>query len=278
MLLHDDETNKVFFSSWLNSKKYSRLFEEIKNSLDKYSIDYELLYDTNDIWARDYMPIQRDDNTYIFYKYNPDYLKDQTIYQTNPKKVNIFQQKIFSHQDLDLIIDGGNIIRAKDKIIVTDKIFQENTSISKTKLIDILLETFKINNVIIVPQQPEDITGHSDGMIRFIDNDTVLLNDFSIETMQYNKVLRKSIKKHNLEIIEIKYTSDFFQKRDWGAYLNYMQIGNTILLPIYKIKEDEKVYNFFTKIFKNHNIETIDSNRIIKDGGALNCISWNIKK
>lgn len=278
MLFHDNETNKVYFSSWLTSKRYSKIFKDIQSSLIKHSIDYDLLYNTNDIWARDYMPIQRKDNTYIFYKYTPDYLKNQTIYQTNPKEVDIFvQPNDFLFEEIDLIIDGGNIIRANDKIIITDKIFKENSMISKHKIIDTLLNIFEINNVIIIPQQPEDITGHSDGMIRFVDNNTILLNDFSLESKAYNNALTKSIKNHNLEIIRVQYSSDFFKNKDWGAYLNYMQIGNTLLLPIYNIKEDERIYDFFTSIFINHNIETIDSNFIINGGGALNCISWNIK-
>lgn len=60
--------------------------------------------------------------------------------------------------------------------------------------------------------------------------------------------------------------------------MNYLEIGNLIILPKFGIKEDEEAIKQFQKILPKKTIATIDSNKIAKKGGILNCISWNIQK
>lgn len=278
MLYHDNETNKVFFSSWLSSSKYFKFKLELEKLLNNRNISYEYITDSKDIWLRDFMPIQRNDNKLVFYDYKPDYLKDKLAYQTDSNKLECFTKFSYEKIDIPLIIDGGNIVRARNKIVLTDKIFKENESFSKNEIIRLLQKCLKVEDVIIIPQQPSDWTGHSDGMVRFIDEETVLVNDFSLESDKFNENLLGCLKNYNLEVHSLKYSDYFFtKKRNWGAYLNYMQIGKNVIVPSYGIKEDDNMHNLFIDIFHDSVVDMIDSNSIIKDGGALNCISWNIK-
>ncbi len=51
---------------------------------------------------------------------------------------------------------------------------------------------------------------------------------------------------------------------------------DVIIVPTFGIEEDEKAIKTFEKIFKGQTIKTVDSNEVAKEGGILNCISWNI--
>ena len=53
---------------------------------------------------------------------------------------------------------------------------------------------------------------------------------------------------------------------------------NFVLVPIFNLEEDRKAVYQFEKLFPNHIVTTIDATEISKDGGVLNCISWNIYK
>lgn len=56
-------------------------FETEIQKREKVLIEENELYDfipnANDIWVRDFMPIQRHDGEFIIYRYNPDYLNER---------------------------------------------------------------------------------------------------------------------------------------------------------------------------------------------------------
>ncbi len=66
------------------------------------------------------------------------------------------------------------------------------------------------------------------------------------------------------------------------AYLNYVQVNNIVLMPtVAEPTNDIEAKDKLSRLFKDANQEvkiiTIDCQDLIKDGGALHCISWNIK-
>ena len=248
-------------------KKYPNSANKLTDILDKHKISFEKLENTKDIWTRDYMPICLDDGTLVSYIYEPDYLR-------NEKDENSRTQIEYENNHMDIIMDGGNFVRYKNKAIMTDKIFKENPNKTEDSIINIIKLKCKLDDLIIIPKQPYDTFGHSDSMVRWIDKDTVLVNDFSIESKSYNEKLLKVLKSHNLNIKSMKYSDSFFTKdRNWGAYLNFIKIKNILIVPIYGIAEDTLAINQIKNIFDDCIIETIEFNEIINEGGAVHCIT-----
>ena len=77
----DDKTNKVFISSLLPTpssgfpeESRKKLYDILKEYLQRKGIAYEELLNTRDVWCRDYMPIQITKDLYLSYTYHPDYL------------------------------------------------------------------------------------------------------------------------------------------------------------------------------------------------------------
>ena len=63
--------------------------------------------------------------------------------------------------------------------------------------------------------------------------------------------------------------------------MNFLQTKDIILLPSYGIKEDDIALDQMKKYYPEYadgKIHQIDMTDIVKEGGALNCISWTIKK
>ena len=54
-MVTDNQTNKVYFSKRLT---WYKCWKELSRILVEADIDFDLLENTNDKWARDYMPIQ----------------------------------------------------------------------------------------------------------------------------------------------------------------------------------------------------------------------------
>ena len=123
-MITDNLTNAVFFSDLL-PKRCPKLYESLHEILQDKGIDHRLVSNTKDIWCRDYMPIQADGKHFVFYKYNPDYLQTpyykRRITDVNRiEKIDCLRQKKWT--DLDLVIDGGNVVKCDDKIIMTEKV------------------------------------------------------------------------------------------------------------------------------------------------------------
>lgn len=247
-------------------KNHAKIADALCSILNKYAIKCEIL-ETKDIWMRDFMPFLLDDGHLVSYDYDPDYLKDDKYSHLRTKI-----QPLSDH--INLIVDGGNFVRLGGKAIMTDKIFRENPSKIKSEIIETIKQKCALNELIIIPRQPYDMLGHSDGMVRWIDENSVLINDFSNESKSFNDGLVRALKKHGLKIKFMKYGEGFFnKKRDWGAYLNFIKIKDILIVPIYGMDDDDKAIEQIKKIYSGCSVETINLSEIIELGGALHCIT-----
>jgi len=276
-MIIDSETNLLYLSGVLKSRE--GFFNNLTSLLIKNGVKYKLLPETNDIWAVDYMPIQTELTEFIQFKYEPDYLQNDEfiLTQTNTKAVCKAIKLVTT--DSQIKLDGGNVIKGKNWVILTNKVFKENSDFKQNELINELENLFKVK-VIIIPKEPNDYTGHSDGVIKYYDNETVLINNYKpTDKREFQRRLTKELKNQGLKTIEIPYNP--YDNPDYdmadGLYINYLQMDKFILLPTFEKKEDEIAYRQFEQLFSGQTIETIDSRQISADGGVLNCITWNIK-
>ena len=247
-------------------KNHAKIADALRSILNKYDIKCEIL-ETKDIWIRDFMPFLLDDGHLVSYDYDPDYLKDDRYSHLRTKV-----QPLKEH--INLVLDGGNFVRIGGKAIMTDKIFKENPLKTKTEIAETIKQKCALNELIIIPRQPYDMLGHSDGMVRWIDENSVLVNDFSNESKSFNDKLVRALKKCGLDVKFLRYDEGFFsEKRDWGAYLNFIKIKNILIVPIYGIDDDDAAIAQIKKIYSDCSVETINLSEIIELGGALHCIT-----
>lgn len=275
------ETNTVCLSEKLRSdERFTKTCNALTDLLDKHSIKYDFLKATKDIWCRDYMPIQIDKGKFVQFRYEPSYLKDDLELQSNPKE--ICRANNINPQFTKINLDGGNVVNWTDRVIITDRVFNENPEYSsKTKLISEIEKLLEIE-IIVIPQIKSDLTGHADGMIRFVNRNTVLGNDREQEFKYWKDGINKVLKENGIEYIDIPFLDHKEKKypdHAIGCYVNYLEVENLIVLPIFETEnnKDQEVYDKFREIFPDRKIETINYNKIGLHGGLLNCTTWTIK-
>lgn len=276
-MLTDSQTNFLFLADSIKEKTF--FIERLISILKSHKINYDFLPETRDIWAVDYMPIQIGLNKFIQFKYEPDYLQNDEFILTQTDTKSVCKAIGLKTVNSKIKIDGGNVIKGKKWVILTDKIFEENADFKKNELINELENLFE-TKVIIIPKEPNDFTGHADGVIRYYDNETVLINSYKpTDKKEFQRRLTKELKNQGLKTIEIPYNP--YDNRNYdmadGLYINYLQMENFILLPTFGKKEDETAYRQFEQLFMGQVIDTVDSRAISVDSGVLNCITWNIK-
>ena len=268
------------FERLFANKRFTKTCNALTELLEKHSIRYGFLKATNDIWCRDYMPIQLEKEKFVQFRYEPSYLRDHLNLQSDPKEV--CKANNIKPQFSKINLDGGNVVNWSDRAIITDRVFDENPEyLNKNKLIAEIESLLEVE-VIVIPQIISDMTGHADGMVRFVNGNTVLGNDREQEFKYWKNGINKVLKEKGIDYIDIPFQDHKEKKHPdhaIGCYVNYLEVQDLIVLPIFETKEnkDQEVYDKFKEIFPDRKVETINYNEIGLHGGLLNCTTWTIK-
>jgi len=164
-------------------------------------------------------------------------------------QLNVIQSKIN--------LDGGNVVKWKDKVIITDRVELEKQGIGKKQLYDTKGELLECEVIVIRSySRSEDMTGHADGMLRFIDSNMVIGNNYAKDYGYIRKSINTILRDHNLSYVTLLVFNDPRKKHQknkvkrisaCGIYVNYLEIANIILFPIFEIEgfteQDEEALN-----------------------------------
>ena len=268
----------VYLSGLLKSE-YPETCNRFIKILEKHYVKYAFLEGTKDIWCRDYMPVQTPSGKLIQFTYNPSYLRGNKEWEDSRSDVkevcrlnNI--EALFS----DINLDGGNVLICDDRAIISDRIFSENPNRDKDELVKELTKLLECE-IIIIPTENDDMTGHADGMVRFVNKNTILVNNLEEEYKYWREGMQKVIEKYNLKYINMP----FFVPKDSkhplsavGVYVNYLEVDNLIVLPVFGKEEDNQAITIIKEAFPGKAVETIDYNDVAYEGGLLNCTTWII--
>lgn len=287
-MIQDRETNFVYISYKLGYwKEFKDFYKELTNLFDELDIKYANIYDSKDIWARDYMPIQIESNDFLKYKYAPDYLvnvKSRENYITDCTEA--CRKLGIRYRETDIIIDGGNVVLCGENVVMTRKVFTENNRPIGDADFHKQLEKIFNHKVIIIPWHPTgsldneeaDIYGHSDGFIKYCDGNRILMSNHRENDEAEAIEMRSVLEKNGYEVTEMLFpVKNPNLDYNW-AYINFLQVGNKIIMPKFGIEEDEIAEKYIRSAFPYCTIRAIDCCNIVLKGGGLHCITWNIKK
>ena len=58
-----------------------------------------------------------------------------------------------------------------------------------------------------------------------------------------------------------------------ASYMNFYICNKKVLVPVFRVKEDNIVIKIFKNYFKNRKVETIDCSKLIWGFGAIHCMT-----
>jgi agmatine/peptidylarginine deiminase len=270
---------QTVYMSEILKKKYPDTCNRLISILEKHKVKYSFLKATKDIWCRDYMPVQTPSGKLIQFTYDPSYLRDNKEWEDSRSDVkevcrlnNI--EALFS----DINLDGGNVLICDGRAIISDRVFSENPDRDKDEIVKELGQLLECE-IIIIPAENDDMTGHADGMVRFVNRNIILGNNLEAEYKYWRERMQKVIEKYNLKYINMP----FFVPKDSkhplsavGVYVNYLEVDNLIVLPVFGKEEDNQAITIIKEAFPGKAVETIDYNDVAYEGGLLNCTTWVI--
>lgn len=273
----------VYLSARLVSQ-YPETCKRLTDILNKHNIPFAFLEGTKDIWCRDYMPVQTPSGKLIQFRYEPSYLNDPKYSDSRSDVKHVDKVNGITPIFSDINLDGGNVVMYGNKAIITDRIFSENPEWPEENLIAELANLLECEIIIIPAYKPEyDFTGHADGMMRFVDSNTVLVNNLDQDFVYMKNSIIKALDKANLNYINFPWFEHKIKDNTdhaIGIYLNYLEVGNLIIMPIFGVdgNRDAEALAKLKEVFPDKTIETIDYNDVALTGGILNCTTWVLHK
>jgi len=217
---------KVYISGFLgNTIRGRHIAAGLKTILGENLIEIPDPLHAKNEWCRDYMPLKASDGTNVLFRYMPSYLIGTADEKTIPDQLAICRELNIPVKDdkvQDIIMDGGAIEIYGAKGIISDRVFNDNyTGWDKGTpfIYEEIKSLLKLDELIVVPPDPWDEFGHVDGLVRFIDESTVLINDDSdfeeiiepgydlISYMKWRVNLLKTIEKAGLKTVLLPLTA-----------------------------------------------------------------------
>ena len=157
---------------------------------------------------------------------------------------------------------------------MTAKVFEENPQWIPRDLIERLTRTFGAD-IIFLPWDTNEIYGHTDGIVRFIDDDSVLMTNYAQFDPAMASRFRRILRAHFANVHELSFRASKPPKYSW-AYINWLQTEKVLILPKFNIPEDQEAYEQIAKLMPHYKdrIEMVDATDLIRHEGCLNCASW----
>lgn len=250
------------------------VYAQIVSACEQFGQPHDLVPGTRDIWVRDFMPIPLPDGRLLEYRYDPDYLNDPKDAKSRSEPTAICAEMKLPTVKTDLIIDGGNVIRQGPTLIMADKVVKENSGLyTEESLKAKLREDFQVEKVVFIPwDKEEDPYGHADSMVRFIDEQTVLVNYYYDGDSKVLDPLHAA----GLQVEVLKLSGISYKNDHYWPYLNFLQTEKMLLYTSIHPRYDAEVLEQLERYFPAYRgrMEAIEMPEVTKKDGALNCISW----
>lgn len=273
-MICDYQTDKVYLAEGI--KGYPKVAERLLFALYSEGIKTEYLRHTESkkhVWVRDYMPIQRTKTRFVRYRYAPDYLDGYPEYI--PEYQKICRGLRLKTDELRLVVDGGNVVKFRNKVVMTDKVFAENNFYSE-KMVRSKLEDAFSCEVCIIPWDRYEMFGHADGMVRSIGDNYALMNHYVDFDKPLGQKVRQSLEAAGIYVEELHYDLPRPSRYAW-AYLNFLQVAGCIFVPGLGGTEDDLALQQIQNFYPQHKVVLVpDCLELVRDGGALNCVTWNV--
>jgi agmatine/peptidylarginine deiminase len=233
-----------------------------------------------DIWIRDFSSVIP--SKQVKFKFLPSYreAEDAKLYE-NSFEEWFEKNGLEYYAKSDIILDGGNVVDnvAGTRVVVTERILKDNPSLTKSDAKNKLKQLLRVNEVAIIPEPPNDTTGHADGSVMWPMDDKILLIKGS-EPEHTETVDELKISFPGVEIVEIpNYIPNTFWHNFNSAencYVNSIVTDNYIYMPTFNNQHDAEMLELFQS-HTNKTVIPIPAENVCKMGGSVRCLSWQVK-
>lgn len=279
-MIADHETNVVYVADVLE-RRFPSVHGGLKSILDRHGIPLRTIPGTRDVWCRDYMPIQTSEDRFVQFRYAPDYLTGKYRRLRSDGEIGPTLPSIKNCVRSEIVLDGGNVVGWGGRAIVTDKVFSENPNLSREAVADALKADLGLSELIVVPQEPYDPIGHTDGMICWLNENLVLVNEYSTVGEPFRRRIRRSLRRHRLDVLELPYEPQPGGRGGMstaaGNWMNFLRIRDLLIVPVFGLNGVDRAMAILSDVHPGYAIEAVACRDLAEEGGLLHCVTWHAR-
>jgi agmatine deiminase len=243
----------------------------------------------DDIWIRDYGPIvgHQADGTRAVYEVT--YHTHDTYPQTRDADAAGLYAALrgFPSQRIRLTTEGGNLLTdGQGTLYMTTQLFNANPQFTRESLEGYLHELFTFDKLIMPPYLNIESTGHVDLIIKLARTDTVFVSapnhhtDRAILT-QVNAIFARESNAHGqrLNVVPLPTLPPYWNWFFYGirrSYTNALTVNGRVLVPIYRVPEDDIALKAYADTLPDYEIVPIDCAVGVNGGGAVHCMTKEV--
>lgn len=234
-----------------------------------------------DIWMRDFTTVNPYDPVQFVYTDASMSLEDSMITQD---LFNGFADGLnIKRKQTKYILDGGNIVdNYKGKVITTTRFLEDNNLAyeeGKSALKDVLGATH-----VAILEPDDDVLAHADGMVAWIDDNVLLVNDYSQTDEEYHEAVMDELERAFPDItiltVPVMFDDGGIDTTKGigsacGIHINLVYTDSTLYVPVFGNEYEQEVL----RIIQNNTskeVVTVDAQNICRFGGSVRCMTWQL--
>ena len=242
--------------------------------------DILLVDDVRDIWMRDFTTVNPKQPVQFSYTWAS---MSQKQSQDVQKSFSRFADRYkIQRAKTDLMIDGGNLVDDYAGRVITTTRFMEDNELSYDEAKQELKTALGAREVAIL-EPDEEVLAHSDGMVSWVDKNTLLVNDYS-KIPSFRTVVMDELKASfpSAKIVEVPVEYKTNPKGQWdgfesacGVNLNSTVTYNNIYVPTFNMPHDQKALRMI-KQNTTKKVIPINAESVCPMGGSVRCLTWQV--
>ena len=235
--------------------------------------------EARDIWIRDHGVVQTREGIFKS-QFRPNYMSSNDARYIENGFLKWFRDLEFPFTTIDAVIDGGNFCHNwHGRAVMTTRVLDDNPHLSENDIHDLAAE-MGIDELAILPEETGDTTGHADGMIKWLSQNTIAVNNYTDQAFKASveAILRDSFP--GIEIVTMPWNPTTRYWRSFadgtGVYVNAVTTPNAIYVPVYGLRTDDAALALYREHADRRVIPVKVSPEIAIMGGAARCLSCQV--
>ncbi len=254
---------------------------------------------TNDTWTRDHSGLTVIDNgqpILLDFQFNgwglkfPAYLDNQITRQLYEQQV--FVPTVEYRSMKNFVLEGGSLERDGDGTLLTTEACllsrNRNDYLTKEQIGEYLKETLGVERILWLKNgylAGDDTDSHIDTLARFCNLQTITyvqctdsddehyeaLAKMEEELQQFSIKAGKPYRLLPLPMADSMYDNE--GNRLPATYANFLIINEAVLLPFYRLPQDESAREVLQQAFPNREIIGIPCEALVQQHGSLHCVT-----
>lgn len=241
--------------------------------------DILLTTDIYDIWMRDFTTVNPLNPTQFTYTWAS--MSKKQSQETQTSFADFADKFSVKRESSDLIIDGGNIVDNYASDYITTTRFAKDNKLSIKQAKESLKQTLNAKSVAIL-EPDEEVLAHSDGMVMWLDEKTLLVNQYTDKAFRKTVLDELQTSFPNVNIIEVPVEYGKNKKGEWegfesacGVNLNSVLTFKNVYVPVFGMNHDAKAVEIIKQNTDKKVIE-IDAKNVCPMGGSVRCLTWQL--